>query len=281
MSFLGFLQPIGSPDPAETRELRFGCHYFLNARIFTYPITQHLVEFPFKLELAPPAELADMLLGGELDMAFIPAIEYARSDKLRIVPGFGIASLGEVKTVVMFSRYELDTVKSIKLDNRSRTSVTLLKILLKDYFKRDVEFTTPSRNDDILESAADGALLIGDETFDINPTDYNLYDLSKAWHEFTGKPFVFALLCVAEGVNADSAIAALHHAKVTGMEKLDELCHYASMELELDEAFCKDYLTNCIRYELDGSDIDGLKLFFKMAHKNGLIENNPKLNFYR
>ncbi|MFQ5431864.1 MAG: menaquinone biosynthetic enzyme MqnA/MqnD family protein [Nitrospinota bacterium] len=281
MPLLGFLQPIGSPDPTATRELRFGCHYFLNARIFTYPITQGLVEFPFKLELGPPAELADMLLGGELDMAFIPAIEYARADKLRIVPGFGIASLGEVKTVVMFSRYELDTVKKITLDNRSRTSVALLKILLKDYFKRDVEFAAPSPDVGLLEGSTDAALLIGDETFDINPTDYNLYDLSKAWHEFTGKPFVFALLCVAEGVNADSAIAALHHAKVKGLEKLDELCRTASIELEIDESFCKDYLTNCMRYELDNSDIEGLELFFKMAHKNGLIENNPKLNFYK
>lgn len=281
MSFLGFLQPTGSPDPTKTRELRFGCHYFLNARIFTYPITQRLIEFPYKLELAPPAELADMLLGGDLDMAFIPAIEYARSDSLRIVPGFGIASLGEVKTVVMLSRYELDTVKNIALDNRSRTSVALLKILLKDYFKRDVEFTTPAPDSNLLESSADGALIIGDETFDINPTDYNLYDLSKAWYEFTGKPFVFALLCVAEGVNADSAIAALHQAKIKGMEHLDDLCHTAAMELEIEESFCRDYLTNCMRYELNDKDIEGLKLFFKMAHKNGLIERNPKLNFYK
>jgi len=36
-----------------------------------------------------------------------------------------------------------------------------------------------------------------------------------------------------------------------------------------------------IRYELDDSDMEGLKLFFRMAHKNGLIERNPKLNFYK
>jgi chorismate dehydratase len=280
MPFFGFLQPSGPSGPTKTRGLRFGCHYFLNARVITFPITEGLIEFPYEIELAPPAELADMMKNGELDIAFIPAIEYARLKNLRIVPGFGIASLGEVKTVVMFSRYELDTIKSISLDSRSRTSVALLKILLKGYYKRDMEFITSSPDVDDLSKHADAALLIGDETFDINPTDYNLYDLSKAWHEFTGKPFVFALLCVADGVKADDAIAALHEAKRKGFEKIEEVCRQASLELEIDETTCRDYLTKCMRYDLDSDDLEGLRLFFKLAHKNGLIESNPDLVFY-
>ena len=222
-----------------------------------------------------------MMKANELDIAFIPAIEYARMDNLKIVPGFGIASLGEVKTVVMFSRYELDTIKSISLDNRSRTSVALLKILLKEYYKRDVEFTDRITDADNIDDTADAALLIGDETFDINSTDFNLYDLSKAWFEFTQKPFVFALLCVVDGVNADEAVAALQKAKRIGLQKIEEVARHAAMELEIGESVCLDYLTKCMRYDLDSEDINGLQLFFELAHKNGLIDRIPELKFYK
>ncbi|GMT42471.1 MAG: chorismate dehydratase [bacterium] len=277
MAVFGFLKSI---DLATNRRLKFGIHNFLNSRFITYPLTQGLLEPPFDTVFAPPAELAERLQKGELDMAFIPSIEYARMENLSIVPGFGIASMGEVKSVVVFSRYELDTIENIAVDSRSRTSVALLKILLKEYYKRDVNFIVAEQDASNIPENADAALLIGDETFDLNATDYNLFDLSKTWHEFTGKPFVFALLCVAEGIDADYAVAALERAKAISLEKIDEIIRSGALELEISEDVCRDYLTNCLRYDLNNEDIVGLKMFFQLAVKNGIAEKEPALNYY-
>lgn len=278
MPVSGFLESDGLS--AKKRKLKFGVHNFLNSRPITYPLTEGLVDFPFDIIFAQPSELAEQLKTGQLDMAFIPSIEYARTENLRIVPGFSIASLGEVKTVLMFSHSEPGKIKKIALDSRSRTSVALLEILLKEYYKCAPQlFLAPSSSGKMPEGA-DGALLIGDEAFNINAADYNIYDLSKAWSEFTGKPFVFALLCVADGVDADSAVEALHKAKKAGFENLAKIVGRSALELKIPKNVCKDYLTTRIRYDLDGDDIEGLKEFFRLARKNKIIDREPELKFY-
>lgn len=278
MPVLGFLKNNGLLT--KERKLKFGIHNFLNSRPITYPLTEGLVDFPFDIAFSQPSELAEQLKTGKLDMAFIPSIEYARADNLRIVPGFGIASLGEVKTVLIFSKRKPDKIEKIALDNRSRTSVALLKLLFKEYYKCNPQLVAAPPSSGTLPKGADGALLIGDETFKINAADYNLYDLSKAWHELTGKPFVFALLCVADGVDAAEAVEALHKAKKVGFENLAKIVRRCALELKIPENVCKDYLTRRIRYDLSGDDIEGLKTFFQMASKNKIIDREPELRFY-
>lgn len=272
--------PVSSIPERNGRRLKFGIHNFLNSRPITHPLTERLVEFPFDIVFAQPSELAEQLKTGQLDMAFIPSIEYARAENLRIVKGFGIASLGEVKTVVMFSKREPDKIKKIALDSRSRTSVALLEVLFKEYYKCSPQFVSAPPFSGTLPDGADGALLIGDEAFNINMAGYNFYDLSKTWFELTGKPFLFALLCVADGVDADEAIETLHKAKKVGFENLAKIVRQCALELKISEDVCRDYLTKRIRYNLDGDDIEGLKLFFKLARKNKIIDRVPELRFF-
>ena len=111
----------------------FGIHNFINSQ----PLLESLMKKRVGLEIRTdsPARLADQLSDGELDMAMIPAIEYLRqADRLRLLPNISIASRNKVGTVLLISKVPLSTIRSLALDNRSRTSVALLQVLYSKVF---------------------------------------------------------------------------------------------------------------------------------------------------
>jgi len=261
-------------------KLRFGCHDFLNSKPFTFPFLNGFLDSPFDTVFASPSKLSDMLFAGELDIAFIPSIEYARIPNLKIVPNFSIASTGEVKTVLMFSKGSVWNIYKVAVDRRSRTSVALLKVLFKEFYRSDVSIVNiKSREPEKMLHSADAGLLIGDEAFGVGD-EYNVTDLSQAWFAFTGKPFVFAVLCVRDGVDASEAIKVLNESRAVGLEKVDDICKEANDKTGLDVEICRDYLEKRISYNLSGDELEGLTKFYELAEKHGFIESIPEFDFY-
>ena len=83
---------------------RVGIYDFLNSKPIINPILHGLVETPFELIIDSPSRLADRFSSGELDIAMIPSVEYARIEEAVIIPQICIASLGRVDTVLLFSK---------------------------------------------------------------------------------------------------------------------------------------------------------------------------------
>ena len=130
-----------------------------------------------------PMELSRMLLDGELDLAPIPSIEYARhADRLRILPRLCVSSEGAVDSIQLVTRIPFGQVRSVAVTPESATSVVLVRILLP---KAEI---VPMGMD------ADARLLIGDaalrSAFE-DPTPH--FDLGRLWLERTGLPMVFAV----------------------------------------------------------------------------------------
>ena len=137
-----------------------------------------------------PTELNRMLLDGELDIAPIPSIEYARNaDRLRILPRLCVSSEGAVDSIQLVTRMPFGQVRSVAVTPESATSVVLMRILL------------PKAEIVPLGMEADATLLIGDaalrSAFE-DPTPH--FDLGRLWLERTGLPMVFAVWAAPEPV---------------------------------------------------------------------------------
>src|SRR3989442_14935248 len=78
-----------------------------------------------------PTELNRKLLAGEIDLAPISSIEYARNaDRLRILPRLCVSSEGAVDSIQLVSRTPLERVRRVAGRPESATSVVLAKGLL-------------------------------------------------------------------------------------------------------------------------------------------------------
>ena len=75
-----------------------------------------------------PSRLADALARAELDVALVPSIEYFRIPGSVILSDVCIACEGAVKSVKLFGRTPIGEMKTLALDEGSRTSAALTRI---------------------------------------------------------------------------------------------------------------------------------------------------------
>ena len=144
---------------------------------------------------APPSWLTGHLLRRDCILAPIPAADYAKnSDKLVLVPDLAISSKGEVGSVLLFGRKNIEDMKSIALPSDSATSVTLLRYLVA---KRGLSPKYIEMGPDLHDmlSECDGCLLIGDRALESAREFPELVkiDLGLEWKNVSGHPMVFGV----------------------------------------------------------------------------------------
>src|SRR6266851_4058110 len=141
-----------------------------------------------------PARCADMLASGEVDAALVPVIEYQRITDVEIIPDVCVGSRSAVRSVVLATkRNNLKKVTRVALDDSSRTSVALVKIIFREFLGFEPEWITSPPELKSMLMHADAALIIGDPAMRIPRDKLRVFDLATLWHEFTGLGFVFAM----------------------------------------------------------------------------------------
>src|SRR5262245_36547133 len=135
-----------------------------------------------------PTELNRALLDGDVDIAPISSIEWARNaDRLAMLRRVCVSSEGAVGSIQLIAPRRLADVRTVAVTPESATSVVLTKVLL------------PRAEHVPLGEEADATMLIGDaalrSSFE-DPTPH--YDLGRLWLERTGLPMVFAVWAAPE-----------------------------------------------------------------------------------
>jgi chorismate dehydratase len=244
--------------------LRVGAVNYLN----TKPLIERLTDFAprVRLSLDLPSRLADQLAAGEIDVGLIPVVEFFRGDNYSFVPNVAIGSRGPVLSVTLFSKVPWEEIRSVSLDEGSRTSAALTQILLRKRYGvnpavRPLPIDAPA--DDL---GTDAVLLIGDRAMRAClPGHRFAYDLGEEWTAWTGLPMVFAVWAVRSGVELGEAEAAFQKAKEYGLAHAGEIAHREAALLGLDPGFCRRYLSNILRFDLGPQELAGMQTFRELV----------------
>ena len=219
-----------------------------------------------------PTELNRMLLDGQLDLAPISSIEYARhASSLRILPRLCVSSEGAVDSIQLVSRIPFPQIRSIAVTPESATSVVLTKVLL------------PHAAHVPLGEKADAKLLIGDAALKSafeDPTPH--YDLGKLWLERTGLPMVFAVWASPEPVA--EGVAELEHSLVASVRLARSEPQVLAREASARYGYPAGYLARYfekLRYSFGPRERAGLYTFLEMARDVGQLDHVPELRFVR
>jgi chorismate dehydratase len=236
---------------------RVGSVCYLNA----VPLTRGLEE---QIVFATPSKLAEMLRRDELDAALVSVTEPLFNDSYDILDGTAIASLGEVKSILVAHRRPIEEAREIFCDPASLTSVNLLRVLLAERGLKPEFRELPSYD---IKSLPDYALLIGDQAlnFLLGPHEHEIWDLGAAWYEMTQLPFVYAVWALRRGKDNASLRRQLSEAHAFGIETLD---HIIQNRTEYDYDFRKDYLGWHIHYHLGTDEKRGLAKFAALLRKH-------------
>ncbi len=259
-------------------KLRVGIVNFLNSKPLAWGFLKGHHADLFAPTYHPPAMVARLLGQGALDIGLIPSVEVQRIPGLKILPDLCVASTREVKSVILVSRGPLEQVRRVALDQNSRTSVALLRILLQE---RGIhpEYLHERPDPERMLSEADAALLIGDPALKVEREKYHVIDLAAEWNALTGLPFVFAVWAVRAGVDLPDLPFYFKSSLRYGLSSVDTLSREAAAELGLDSADVRSYLTENLHYFLRQEELAGLEEFYRRAHAHGLILEPRPLEF--
>jgi chorismate dehydratase len=228
-----------------------------------------------------PSRLADALAAGQLDVAMIPSVEYARHAGYSIVSDACIACDGAVRSVKLYGRVPVERVRTLALDEGSRTSAALARILLKERFGVEPETRPLPIGASLDDTPADAVLLIGDRG--MLPTGGGFafeWDLGEEWSRWTGLPFVFAMWIARAGVELSGVGAALAAARDDGVGRLEEIARQAAPAVGIPEADCLSYLRDNLTFHLGPRQRQGLERFYALAGLHGFAPAGVKLAFY-
>lgn len=213
--------------------MRFGAVSYLNAK--------PLIEGLAPLVLDTPAQLADRMAAGELDVALLPVAAGERLGLAR-VGSLGIAAEGKVDSVLVFVQRE--PVRTIRLDPASRTSRILARLIYRERYDLDPE---------PVEQEADAELVIGDAALERTG---RALDLAEEWTAWTGLPFVFAAW-YGDPESGPALAAAYERGR-------KQLANYASGER-------LEYLRHRIRFEIGPREEEGLARFLELARAHRFL----------
>src|SRR5918992_3418960 len=170
---------------------------------------------------AVPARCAQLLSQNEVDAALVPVIEYQRIPGGALVPNICVGSLNEVLSVVLVSKNtQLENIRSVALDESSRTSATLVKVIFREFLEREPEWTTRSPNLEEMLEKNDAALIIGDPGMGFRRRGLNVWDMAGLWEQPKGLGFVFAMWMVRDEAIEQARMVGFSGARDEGVAAL-------------------------------------------------------------
>lgn len=246
------------------RKIRVGAVSYLNTKPLIYGFEHGEMQQEVDLILEHPAKIADMLKNDEIDAGLVPVPVIPHLKEHHIISDYCIGCDGEVASVCLFSEVPLAKIEKILLDYQSRTSVELLKILIKEYWKINPEIITTSQDYRKSITGTTAGLIIGDRALEHRKISKYIFDLGAEWKKYTKLPFVFAAWISNKKLD-DSFIDSFNKAILTGLQQISKV-----VAENVYEVFdLNAYYTSYINFYLDENAKKGLDLFLNKlkAHK--------------
>jgi chorismate dehydratase len=256
--------------------LKVGAVTYLNTKPLVYRLSEFAPQAEVHFDF--PSRLADDMAARKLDVALIPSIEYFQDSTYSIASDACIACRGPVLSVKLFSRVPVQEIRTLALDEGSRTSAALVRILLKERFDLAPDSQPLPIGASLADSAADAVLLIGDRAMHSPPGSFaEVWDLGHEWVRWSGLPFVFAMWVARAGIGLHELEPALAEARDCGVANLEQIAAGEAAPLGLTVPQCLGYLRDNLHFYLGSQERRGLELFYRKASQLGLAPTGLQL----
>jgi len=235
---------------------------YYNTTPFVYGLKHHPLKTPLNLEYDIPSTCAQKLKYKKVDIGLVPVAILPELESYHIITDYCIGANGKVDSVKLFSHRPLEELTHIMLDYQSKSSITLVQVLNRHFWKKNIQFIPAEEGFETKINGTTGAVIIGDRTFGLTTTEHPYhYDLAEEWKKYTGLPFVFA--CWVSNIKIEDAfISEFNETLKYGIDHIKEAVLEKPNPTKGFDSY--DYLKNKISYSLDDKKREALALFLKL-----------------
>jgi len=229
---------------------------------------------------AVPARCAELLAQREVEGALVPVIEYQRIAGGLLVGDVCVGSQKEVLSVVLVSKdTELEHLRRVALDESSRTSATLVKIIFREFLDHEPAWTVRTPNLEEMLERNDAALIIGDPGMTFPRAGLKVWDMASLWRKYTGLGFVFAMWMVRDDAIEKARTVDFAGARDEGVAHVEDIVAEYQNRIPMPVSELRKYLTENIVFHVDDSMQRGLQLYYELAFRHKLIDSVKPLRF--
>lgn len=239
---------------------------YLNSLPFLFGLKNSPIINDIELSLDIPSKCAEKLLTNQVDIGLVPVAILPQLKHYQILSDYCIGANKKVNSVILVSDVPLNDIEEVLLDYQSKSSINLVQVLARKYWKITPKFTHASVGFENQVNDKTAAVIIGDRTFNLNKPYAYIYDLAEEWNKFTGLPFAFACW-VANKPIAPEMVEKLNEAFSFGVNHIPEAIGLANNNGITFEQL-QHYLTNHISYELNDDKRKSIQLFLEYLAEN-------------
>ncbi len=273
------LPPVADPFVNRRQEHpRIGAVQYLNSK----PLIEYLPELFPEAEIVTdvPSRLADGLSEGRFDVALVPSVETLRLPGARIVSDACVACNGPVRSVKLLGRVPPQRIETLALDEGSRTSAALARILLKEKYGVEPRLLPLPIDAAVDEFKADAAVVIGDRAMASVADEFSFaWDLGAEWLAWTDLPFVFAMWTAGPKTDVVGLRERFAEARDRGVLRCGEIARREAAGLQISEEDCLSYLQEALVFSLGERQREGLLKFRSLAVEHGLAPKEARFVF--
>ena len=232
-------------------------------------------------------------------LGLVPIAALATNPELRLVPGCAIAATRRVRSLLLIRREQqpLSAIRTVAADTSSRATLAYTQILFREWwqpgssFGDEPEFRPHGPDVDAMLDSADAALVIGDPALFALEERLNreertgekliYHDLAEEWIALTGLPWVSAVWAIRQSAldastrSLDEIAADFIASRDRGLANIESLVAEWSARLPLSQNTIRAYLTENISYHLDEKCLNGMRMFYRLAAKHGILPEYP------
>ncbi len=235
---------------------------------------------------AHPAECARLLFEDECEVSLIPVAEwFAGGDsRFELLP-FGIAADQPVTSVLLFSDCPPQDVEEVYVDQSTRSSIALFRVLVSRMGKpwQEIKYFRTSADAAIKKvSGKAAALLIGDAAREVRNQFPYVLDLAEAWTSTTKLPMIFAVWAARRGCLSEERKAELIDCFENGLNQRSILARgwidrRENPQPEAERVSAERYVSTHIAYSLSPRFLRGAEEFRAMGIECGVFPQTAPL----
>lgn len=249
---------------------------YINTRPYIDGLRKFFSPEELVLNLLPPADCVPELLEGRCELALIPVGALLDFQDLGLMKDHCIGADGPVDSVFLFSQTPVSEIEEVVLDSHSRTSNGLTRVLMARHWKRDVPFRLPQKRSFEEIKGKTAGVVIGDKAYKIRDQFKHVYDLSAAWKEYTGLPFVFAVWAYRPESLGEETLEKVRQALEWGRRHREAAAEKWAPEFGYTPAQARRYLCESIQYALDAPKHAALHRYFSELKELDAISHENK-----
>ena len=292
---------LAPPDPRTNHQnpkLRIAAIRFLNPAPlmwdFEHEPRQSELAARYSIDYMMPAQCAERLAlppdhPDAADIGLVPIAALATTPGLKIIPGCAIAAKGRIRSLLLVRRANqpLTDILTVAADTSSRATLAYTQILFHLWQNPFAGFIQHRPDLDAMLAENDAAILIGDPALYALEDRQNreqrtgekliYHDLAEEWIRLTNVPWISAVWAIRESSlktshrTMEEIAADFTQSRDHGLANIESLVKEWSAKLPIPAETIRAYLTSNIFYKLDEECQNGLKLFYKLAHKYEIL----------